>query len=105
MSPPLDSAAPATSASPLDATALAQALERKVPGEIRFDHGSRALYASDASNYRQLPIGVVVPHTVEALATSIAVCREFGAPVLTRGTGTSLCGQTCNAAVVHDTSK
>jgi FAD/FMN-containing dehydrogenase/Fe-S oxidoreductase len=105
MSPPLDSAAPATSASPLDATALAQALERTVPGEIRFDHGSRALYASDASNYRQLPIGVVVPHTVEALAASIAVCREFGAPVLTRGTGTSLCGQTCNAAVVHDASK
>jgi FAD/FMN-containing dehydrogenase/Fe-S oxidoreductase len=86
-------------------TALASALTASVEGEVRFDPGSRALYATDASNYRQMPIGVVIPRTVEDVVETVALCREHGAPVLTRGGGTSLCGQCCNEAVVLDFSK
>ncbi|HWE25662.1 MAG TPA: FAD-linked oxidase C-terminal domain-containing protein, partial [Myxococcales bacterium] len=67
--------------------------------------GSRALYATDASNYRQVPIGVVVPRTVDDVVTTIALCREHDVPVLARGGGTSLAGQCCNVAVVLDFSK
>jgi FAD/FMN-containing dehydrogenase/Fe-S oxidoreductase len=89
----------------VDAEALATALAREVDGEVRFDGGSRALYATDGSNYRQVPIGVVVPrHKVDVMAT-VDVCRRFGAPVLSRGGGTSLAGQCCNVAVVMDMSK
>jgi FAD/FMN-containing dehydrogenase/Fe-S oxidoreductase len=96
---------PAAEPSPLDVEALAAALRREVDGEVRFDGGSRALYATDGSNYRQVPIGVVIPrHRVDVMAT-VAVCRRFGAPVLSRGGGTSLAGQCCNVAVVMDMSK
>ncbi|HEX3696894.1 MAG TPA: FAD-binding and (Fe-S)-binding domain-containing protein [Polyangia bacterium] len=89
----------------LDVDALADALAREIDGEVRFDAGSRALYATDGSNYRQVPIGVVVPrHKVDVVAT-VDVCRRFGAPVLSRGGGTSLAGQCCNVAVVLDMSK
>ena len=74
-------------------------------GEVRFDAGARAAYASDASNYRQVPIGVVLPRTVEDIAAAVAACRENDAPILARGGGTSLCGQTVNVAVVIDSSK
>jgi len=84
---------------------IAADLRARVAGEVRFDAGSRALYAADASNYRQVPIGVVIPRTVEDVIATVAVCREHGAPVLSRGGGTSLCGQTCNVAVVIDFSK
>jgi FAD/FMN-containing dehydrogenase/Fe-S oxidoreductase len=89
----------------VDAGALARELSRTVRGAVRFDDGSRALYATDASNYRQVPIGVVLPESVEEALRSIAVCRRFGAPVLTRGAGTSLAGQCCNVAVVLDFSR
>src|SRR4051794_16460494 len=89
----------------LDARALGAALAAEVDGEVRFDDGSRALYATDGSNYRQLPIGVVIPrHKADVMAT-IDVCRRFGAPVLSRGGGTSLAGQCCNVAVVMDMTK
>ncbi len=84
---------------------LEQMLRRRVDGEVRFDLGSRAAYAIDSSNYRQVPIGVVVPRTVDAGVAAVAVCRELGAPVLSRGGGTSLAGQTTNEAVVLDWSK
>ncbi|MDV3126887.1 FAD-binding protein [Mycobacterium sp. 21AC1] len=84
---------------------LAAQLRERLAGEVRFDPGARALYSTDASNYRQVPIGVVVPATPEAAATAIAVCRENDVPVLSRGGGTSLAGQCCNAAVVLDWSK
>ncbi|WP_067173667.1 FAD-binding and (Fe-S)-binding domain-containing protein [Microtetraspora niveoalba] len=84
---------------------LERELRRRVDGEVRFDDGSRALYATDASNYRQVPVGVVVPRTVEAAVDAVAVCREHDVPVLSRGGGTSLGGQCCNAAVVIDWSK
>ncbi|MGI5157747.1 FAD-binding and (Fe-S)-binding domain-containing protein [Microbispora sp. CA-102843] len=84
---------------------LERDLAARVDGEVRFDPGSRGAYSTDGSNYRQVPLGVVVPRTVDAAAEAIAVCREHGAPVTSRGGGTSLGGQTCNAAVVIDWSK
>src|SRR5579884_2795567 len=89
----------------VDAAGLEAALRRELRGEVRFDQGSRALYATDGSNYRQVPIGVVVPRDIEDVLTTMALCRELGAPVLSRGGGTSLAGQCCNVAVVIDWSK
>jgi FAD/FMN-containing dehydrogenase/Fe-S oxidoreductase len=87
------------------ADALERKLKQSVRGEVRFDNGSRALYATDASNYRQVPIGLVVPLDEADVEAAIKACREFGAPVLPRGGGTSLAGQCCNVAVVMDFSK
>ncbi|MFI0263269.1 FAD-binding and (Fe-S)-binding domain-containing protein [Streptomyces sp. NPDC017056] len=84
---------------------LAAALRERVDGEVRFDAGSRGAYATDGSNYRQVPIGVVVPRSTEAGAAAVAVCAGFGAPVLSRGGGTSLGGQCTNTAVVVDWTK
>jgi FAD/FMN-containing dehydrogenase/Fe-S oxidoreductase len=80
-------------------------LRDKVDGEVRFDAGSRAAYSTDASNFRQVPIGVVVPRTPDAAADAVAVCREHAVPVLSRGGGTSLAGQCTNTAIVIDWSK
>ena len=80
-------------------------LRKRLRGEVRFDDGSRALYATDASNYRQVPIGVVIPRDVADAALTIAICREYDVPVVARGGGTSLAGQGCNVAVVIDFSK
>lgn len=90
---------------PRYAEALAQDLRERIEGEVRFDEGSRALYSTDASNYRQVPIGVVVPRTIDDVIATVAMARKYGAPVLARGGGTSLCGQCCNVAVVMDFSK
>jgi FAD/FMN-containing dehydrogenase/Fe-S oxidoreductase len=87
------------------AASLARALERSIRGEVRFSAGDRALYATDGSNYRQVPIGVVIPRSIEDVAASMAICRQHGAPFLSRGGGTSLAGQCCNTAVVVDYSK
>ncbi|WP_427165691.1 FAD-binding and (Fe-S)-binding domain-containing protein [Streptomyces sp. C1-1] len=92
-------------APPVDSSRLEAALRDRVDGEVRFDAGSRAAYATDASNFRQTPIGVVVPRTSEAAAEAVAVAREHDAPVLSRGGGTSLAGQCTNTAVVIDWSK
>jgi FAD/FMN-containing dehydrogenase/Fe-S oxidoreductase len=89
----------------IDVAKLENALRDVVTGEVRFDSGSRALYATDGSNYRQVPIGVVIPKTKEDVIQTIAMCRRFGAPLLSRGGGTSLAGQCCNVAVVIDWSK
>lgn len=96
---------PVPKSSRTDASGLAEALRSRVRGEVRFDQGSRALYATDGSNYRQVPIGVVLPHDADDVLAAISVCREFGAPLLCRGGGTSLAGQCCNVAVVLDFSK
>src|ERR1044071_8572983 len=85
--------------------ALESALRRHIGGEVCFDNGSRALYATDGSNYRQVPIGVVLPRNNDDVMAAIATCREYGVPVLCRGGGTSLAGQCCNVAVVLDFSK
>lgn len=94
---------------PVDSFSRARELEhelkRMVRGEVRFDSGSRALYAADASNYRQIPIGLVVPRDADDVTATVALCRKYGAPVLPRGAGTSLAGQCCNVAVVLDFTK
>jgi FAD/FMN-containing dehydrogenase/Fe-S oxidoreductase len=87
------------------AVSLRRALRDRVDGEVRFDDGSRAAYSTDASNFRQVPIGVVVPRNPDAAADAVSVCRDFGVPVLSRGGGTSLAGQCTNTAVVLDWSK
>jgi len=89
----------------VDAEMLSRALCAVVRGEVRFDAGSRALYATDGSNYRQLPIGVIVPRDRGDVERAVAVCRAHGAPIFGRGGGTSLAGQCCNVAVVFDFSK
>jgi FAD/FMN-containing dehydrogenase/Fe-S oxidoreductase len=84
---------------------IARELAARVRGEVRFDDGSRALYATDASNYRQVPIGVVVPRDVDDVIATLELCRRYALPVVSRGGGTSLAGQGCNAAVLIDFSK
>jgi FAD/FMN-containing dehydrogenase/Fe-S oxidoreductase len=97
---------PAPGAVPFAAAeALAEDLYHRISGEVRFDAGARALYATDASNYRQVPIGVVIPRSDSDVMETLAACRRHGAPVLARGGGTSLAGQCCNVAVVMDMSK
>ena len=80
-------------------------LRRKVRGEVRFDAASRALYSTDASNYRQIPIGLVIPRDESDVIAAVDICRAFDAPILSRGAGTSLAGQGCNTAVILDFSK
>ena len=96
-------------AKPVDSFAQARELElelkRHIRGEVRFDSGSRALYATDGSNYRQIPIGLVVPRDDDDVIAAVAACRKCGAPVLPRGAGTSLAGQCCNVAVILDFTK
>jgi FAD/FMN-containing dehydrogenase len=89
----------------LDLHELAAALQDAIEGEVRFTTGDRALYATDASNYRQPPLGVVVPRTLDDVVKTVAACRERGAPIVSRGGGTGLAGQTCNTAVLIDFSK
>jgi len=94
---------------PHEAFSAARDLEARlrgtVRGEVRFDAASRALYSTDSSNYRQVPVGLVLPRDQADVAATVAACREFGAAVLSRGGGTSVAGQTCNVAVVLDFSK
>src|SRR5437764_14107320 len=89
----------------LDVKSLERDLAAAVEGEVRFDTASRALYATDASNFRQPPIGVVIPRSIDDVVAIHAVCRERDAPILSRGCGTSLSGETVNYAVVIDHSK
>jgi FAD/FMN-containing dehydrogenase/Fe-S oxidoreductase len=89
----------------IDAARLAEQLRAGIRGEVRFDDGSRALYSTDASNYRQVPIGVVVPRDAQDVIAAVALARKHRAPILGRGAGTSLAGQCCNVAVVVDMSK
>src|ERR671934_53254 len=88
-----------------EAEDLAAALRRTIHGEVRFDDGSRALYAADLSMYRQVPIGVVIPRDLDDVIATVTACRQRGVPILGRGCGTSLAGQCCNVAVVIDFSK
>jgi FAD/FMN-containing dehydrogenase/Fe-S oxidoreductase len=85
--------------------ALRTDLRSAVAGEVRFTPGDRALYAYDASIFRQVPIGAVIPRTEDDVLAALAVCRDHRVPVFGRGCGTGLAGQTVNAAVVIDFSK
>ena len=84
---------------------LEATLRRSVRGEVQFDPAAKALYATDASNYRHIPIGVFFPRDEDDVIAAVDICRRFNAPVLTRGAGTSLAGQCTNAAVTFDFSK
>jgi len=85
--------------------ALQNELRRRVEGEVRFDAGSRALYSTDASNYRLIPLGVVVPRHEGDVIAATALAHDNEVAILPRGGGTSLAGQTCNSALVLDFSK
>jgi len=89
----------------VDVSGLAEAVRQQIRGDVRFDRGSRALYATDGSNYRQIPIGIVLPRDADDVLATVALCHEFGAPLLCRGAGTSLAGQCCNVAVILDFSR
>src|SRR3954453_22959778 len=93
------------SALDVDLEGLAKALAEGVRGEVGFDAGSRAAYATDASNFRQVPLGVVTPRDADDVVVVHALAREYGAPITLRGGGTSLAGQATNATVVVDTSR
>ena len=84
---------------------LAQRLRQETQGEVLFDTASRGRYATDASIYQIVPVGVFVPSQADEVATALAIARELKVPVLARGAGTSQCGQTTGAALVIDYSK
>src|SRR5258708_25459938 len=92
----------AARSSVVDAVALEEALRNNLRGDVRFDSSSRALYATDGSNYRQVPIGVVLPRDADDVIAAVSLAREYGAPLLCRGSGTSLAGQCCNLALILD---
>ena len=84
---------------------LARRLGAETRGEVLFDAASRGRYATDASIYQAMPIGVFVPQTSDDVAAAIGIARELGTPILARGAGTSQCGQTTGTALVIDSSK
>jgi FAD/FMN-containing dehydrogenase/Fe-S oxidoreductase len=89
----------------IDTAALAARLRRETGAEVLFGAADRGRYATDASIYQVMPLGVVVPRSVADVEATLAIARAGGAPVLARGGGTSQCGQTVNRAVVIDCSK
>ena len=101
----LRAATPPVATEEVDVRSLEHELRRSTEAEVRFTAGDRALYSTGGSNYRMLPIGVVIPRSVDDVVETVRVCREHRAPVLPRGGGTSLAGQCCNVAVVMDFSK
>jgi len=89
----------------LDRKSLERDLRRHLRGEVRFDGANRAMYSAAADNYRQVPIGVVIPRDGADIEAALAACRRYRAPVVFRGGGTGLAGQTVNQAVLLDISK
>ena len=84
---------------------LGTELAKTLRGEVWFDGARRGIYATDSSNYRHLPLGIVCPRDEQEVAEVLRLCGEAGAPVMARGAGTSLAGQACNVAVVIDMSR
>jgi FAD/FMN-containing dehydrogenase len=97
--------APPVGRDEVDVRALEHDLSAAIEGEVRFSAGDRALYSATGANYRQLPVGVVIPRSVDDVVETVRLCREHNAPLLSRGGGTGLAGQTTNVAVVIDFSK
>lgn len=87
------------------ALALGADLLRALGQAADFTPQARALYATDASNYRQVPIGVVYPRSRDEVVEAVRICREHEAPIVARGGGTSLAGQGCNVALCIDFSR
>src|ERR1700677_4720516 len=84
---------------------LERALREGGVGEVEFDAFARGRYATDASSYQIMPLGVVIPGSIEEATRALGVARSRGVPVLPRGGGTSQSGQTVNRALVVDCSK
>jgi FAD/FMN-containing dehydrogenase/Fe-S oxidoreductase len=84
---------------------LAQKLARHVAGEVRFDQPSRLIYSTDASNYQMMPLGVVLPKTIDDVIATVALCAEHGVPITPRGGGSSLCGSSIGPGVIVDFTK
>ncbi|HEU0116412.1 MAG TPA: FAD-binding oxidoreductase, partial [Thermomicrobiales bacterium] len=110
----VDHATPATAATRVSgnergaaeaARVLEADLKARVRGEVRFDRTSRMLYSTDASNYQIEPIGVIVPESIDDVLAAIEIAASHGAPILPRGSGSSLAGQTVGTALVIDCSK
>ena len=89
----------------IDVAKLKKELRDAVEGEVRFSDADRGMYASDASNYRMIPLGVVIPKDVADVTAAVAICGNFGAPIFARGGGTAIPGQTVNNGVLFDFSK
>ncbi len=87
------------------ATAFERDLRRRVRGEVYFDRVTRGIYATDASNYQIMPVAVVLPRDQADVYAAVATAAVYGVPILPRGGGTSLAGQTVAAAMVLDFSK
>jgi FAD/FMN-containing dehydrogenase/Fe-S oxidoreductase len=94
-----------TSTTTIDVAALEDELRAGVKGDVGFSDGDRGMYASDAGNYRMVPIGVVLPKDADDVLQTLAVCRRHGAPIVARGGGTGIPGQTVNVAVLLDFSR
>jgi FAD/FMN-containing dehydrogenase/Fe-S oxidoreductase len=80
-------------------------LRKHVDGEVRFDDTSRRLYSTDASIYQVMPTGVVIPRNEQALVSAVQICLETMTPIVARGGGTSLSGQSVGPGVIIDCSK
>jgi FAD/FMN-containing dehydrogenase/Fe-S oxidoreductase len=89
----------------VDQAALGEALRAEVRGEVSTDAGTRALYATDASNYRVVPRAVVLPRDADDVAATLEICREHGVPLTSRGGGTSVAGNAIGPGVVLDFSR
>ncbi len=87
---------------PVLARRLESRLRAEIAGDVWFDRASRGMYATDASIYQIMPLGVVVPRTATDVEATIAIAREHGVPVTARGGGTSQCGQTVNHGLIVD---
>src|SRR5262245_49214770 len=84
---------------------LERRLKAELTGDVMFDRFSRGRYATDASHYQIMPVGVVTPRTVDEATRAISIAKEEGVPVTPRGGGTSQCGQTINTSLIVDCSK
>lgn len=84
---------------------LSDALRKRVEGDVMFDSFSRGRYATDASLYQMMPLGVMSPKSEDDISAALEIAREQGVPILARGGGTSQCGQTVNTALVLDNTQ
>src|SRR2546425_1322526 len=88
-----------------NSSALASLLKREIRGDVLFGKADRGRYATDASIYQIVPIGVVVPRDQDDLLLALDIARNNETPILARGAGTSQCGQTVGEALIIDNSK
>src|SRR4051812_6604439 len=86
-------------------TLLAEELAGAMRGTVRFDTATRAMWSTDSSNYRHVPLGVVQPVDSDDVERAVEVTRRHGVPLLPLGARTSICGRPANEAVVVDSHR